>query len=106
MQADTYPDDWRPAQADGPIGLVVNGELFLVSIRADGGYSSRWVSGAGTPPDGERTRPQPRATTDRPRTGHHNTQTVMALITDMATYGAVNTSSSAAVRVGTQANSS
>ncbi|EON32777.1 MULTISPECIES: hypothetical protein [Gordonia] len=45
MQADTYPDDWRPAQADGPVDLVVNGELFQVSIRADGGYSSRWVSG-------------------------------------------------------------
>lgn len=38
-------DDWRPTPADGPVDLVVDGELFQVTVHADGGYSSTWTSG-------------------------------------------------------------
>ncbi|WP_299573730.1 hypothetical protein [uncultured Williamsia sp.] len=45
MGPDTYPDEWRPSAADGPIVVVVDGERFRVEMQADGGCRYTWVSG-------------------------------------------------------------
>lgn len=45
MVPDTYPDDWRPSAADGPVLLVVDGETFRLQMQLDGGCHYTWVSG-------------------------------------------------------------
>ena len=45
VEPDEVPDDWRPTAADGPIDLVVDGELFQVAIASGGGSRYTWVSG-------------------------------------------------------------
>lgn len=45
MVPNTYPDDWRPSAADGPILLAVDGETFRVEVRPDGGCRYSWISG-------------------------------------------------------------
>ena len=45
VEPDEVPDDWRPTVADGPINLVVDGELFQVTIASDGGSRYTWISG-------------------------------------------------------------
>ena len=42
VEPDEVPDDWRPTAADGPIDLVVDGELFQVAIASDGGSRYTW----------------------------------------------------------------
>ena len=45
MRPDTHPDEWRPSADDGPVELVVDGELFLLEVQAGGGSHCTWVSG-------------------------------------------------------------
>ncbi|GAA1457675.1 hypothetical protein [Williamsia maris] len=45
MDPDSHSDDWRPAAADGPVELVVDGQLFQVMVQPDGGCRYTWVTG-------------------------------------------------------------
>lgn len=45
MEPDNYADDWTPTVADGPVDLVVDGELWQVTVQSDGGCRYAWVSG-------------------------------------------------------------
>lgn len=45
MEPDNYADDWAPTPADGPVDLVVDGELWQVTVQSDGGCRYAWVSG-------------------------------------------------------------
>lgn len=45
MEPDSYADDWTPTVADGPLDLVVDGELWQVTVQSDGGCRYAWVSG-------------------------------------------------------------
>ncbi|MBF6413867.1 hypothetical protein [Nocardia cyriacigeorgica] len=45
MADDAPPDDYRPRPGDGPITLVVDSEVFTLSMRPDGGADYRWESG-------------------------------------------------------------
>ncbi|SNT40216.1 hypothetical protein SAMN05421642_11749 [Rhodococcoides kyotonense] len=40
-----WPSDYRPTAEDGPFTLAVDGEVFTVEVRADGGSSYNWDSG-------------------------------------------------------------
>lgn len=45
MNADALPDDYRPQPGEGPITLIVDGEVFTLRMRPDGGDDYYWESG-------------------------------------------------------------
>ncbi|MFB7877241.1 hypothetical protein ACFC06_18465 [Nocardia sp. NPDC056064] len=45
MSADQWADDYRPCAGDSPFTLVVEGEIFTVRLRPDGGQDYTWESG-------------------------------------------------------------
>lgn len=45
MTAHDLPDGYRPLPGEGPITLEVEGEVFTLSMRADGGCDYTWDSG-------------------------------------------------------------
>lgn len=45
MEPDNYADDWAPTPADGPLDIVVDGELWQVTVQSCGRCHYAWVSG-------------------------------------------------------------
>ncbi|TLF77546.1 hypothetical protein [Nocardia cyriacigeorgica] len=45
MDGDVLPDDYQPRPGEGPIALVVDGEVFTLRMRPDGGTDYDWGSG-------------------------------------------------------------
>ncbi|NMM92434.1 hypothetical protein B2J88_50795 [Rhodococcus sp. SRB_17] len=45
MNADDLADDYQPRSEDSPFTLTVDGELFTVTLRPDGGEDFTWETG-------------------------------------------------------------
>lgn len=45
VNADALPEDYRPQPGEGPITLIVDGEVFTLRMRLDGGDVCYWESG-------------------------------------------------------------
>ncbi|MCK8673945.1 hypothetical protein M1M07_22905 [Rhodococcus sp. HM1] len=45
MNSDQWPDDYRPQPNEGPFTLTVDGEVFTLRMRPDGGDECTWESG-------------------------------------------------------------
>lgn len=45
MNAHALSDDYRPQPGDRPIALIVDGQVFTLHMRPDGGADYDWKSG-------------------------------------------------------------